>query len=188
MAAHSSKLQEIESIGKKNSIKKILNLQKLLTSYNITQEYEIAVIDTPPSKGFLTISAIKAANYLIIPTQMEQFSVEGIYGMLQLWKQEIYSRTTTNPITLIGIIPNQIRDINLHKQVLDSLKKIDAIKKYIIPYKIKKRAIYSEILIKSNKFKSIFELPTHNIARQECEKICNYIIKRVFDNAKEKSF
>ncbi len=59
------------------------------------------------SKGPLTIAAIKAASHVVIPAQMEQFSIEGIYGMLQLWKQESYSRPTERPINLIGILPNQ---------------------------------------------------------------------------------
>ena len=50
--------------------------------------YDAVVIDTAPSKGPLTISVIKAATHIVIPSVMEEQPVQGIYGMLQLWMQE----------------------------------------------------------------------------------------------------
>jgi chromosome partitioning protein len=111
---------------------------------------------------------------------MEQFSIEGVYGMLQLWKQESYYRTKENQISLIGILPNQVRDIKLHKQFLNGLKMMKGVSDYVMPRVIKKRAIYTEILVEDANPKSIFDLPKNNVARLEYESACEYIMEKVY--------
>lgn len=183
MPSHSNKLQEAETVTKKEVLGKIYDqLYYFLDTPGIKQAYDVIIIDTPPSKGPLTIAAVKAASHVVIPTQMEQFSVEGIYGMMQLWKQETYARTKDRPITLVGILPNQVRDINLHEQFYNGLTKMDGIKEFVMPFKIKKRAIYTEILVENANPKSIFELPKDHIARKECEAVCEYIMGRVLNH------
>ena len=181
--AHSIKLQEAEAVTKADVKEKVhLQLKRFLDQPEVKASYDVIIIDTPPSKGPLTIAAIKAATHLIIPAQMEQFSIEGIYGMLQLWKQETYSRNKTNAIELIGILPNQVRNINIHKSFLSDLKNKEFTSKYVIPHEIKKRAIYTEILADNASPKSIFELPPSSIERIEYENACKYITERVFNN------
>lgn len=183
LPAHSIKLQEAEAVTKNEVLQKVhLQLKKFLDNDELQKAYDIIIIDTPPSKGPLTISAIKAASHIVIPAQMEQFSIEGIYGMLQLWKQETYCRTKENPITLVGVLPNQVRDIKLHKQFLDGLRERKGVADYVMPHVIKKRAIYTEILVEDANPKSIFELPQGNVARKEYEGACRYIMERVMNH------
>lgn len=183
LPAYSIKLQEAEAVTKNEVIEKVhLQLKRFLDLPDVQNNYDIIIIDTPPSKGPLTIASIKAASHVVIPAQMEQFSIEGIYGMLQLWKQESYYRTKSNPIELIGILPNQVRDIKLHKQFLNGLCKMKGVADYVMPHVIKKRAIYTEILVEEAHPKSIFELPEKNVARQEYESACRYIMERVMNH------
>jgi chromosome partitioning protein len=180
LPAHSMKLQEAEAVTKQEVVEKVhLQLKRFLALEDVNANYDIIIIDTPPSKGPLTIAAIKAATHLVIPAQMEQFSIEGIYGMLQLWKQESYSRPKDNPITLVGILPNQLRDVNIHKEFLADLKAKENTGKFLLPFSIKKRTIYTEILTEEANPKSIFELPATNVARQEYEIACQSIMERV---------
>ncbi len=189
LPAHSHKLQEAEAVTKNEVLEKVhLQLKRFLELSDVRSSYDVIIIDTPPSKGPLTIAAIKAATHIVIPAQMEQFSIEGIYGMLQLWKQESYYRSKENQIELIGILPNQVRDIKLHKHFLEGLKMMKGVSDYVMPRVIKKRAIYTEILVEDANPKSIFDLPKTNIARQEYEAACQYIMERVFNYGKEKSF
>jgi chromosome partitioning protein len=181
--AHSIKLQDAEAVVKTEVKERVhLQLKKFIEQPEVQASYDVIIIDTPPSKGPLTISAIKAATHLVIPAQMEQFSIEGIYGMLQLWKQETYSRTKSNPIELVGILPNQIRNINIHRSFLADLKDKEFTSKYVIPHEIKKRAIYTEILADNANPKSIFELPKNSIERVEYENACKYIVDKVFNH------
>jgi len=50
---------------------------------DIATEYEFVVIDTSPSLGMLTINTLVAANSVIIPVQVENFSVKGMQLLLQ---------------------------------------------------------------------------------------------------------
>lgn len=181
--AHSIKLQEAEAVTKADVKEKVhLQLKRFIDQPEVQASYDVIIIDTPPSKGPLTIAAIKAATHLVIPAQMEQFSIEGIYGMLQLWKQETYSRTRNNSIELVGILPNQVRNINIHKNFLSDLKNKEFTSKYVIPHVIKKRAVYTEILAENANPKSIFELPPKSVERVEYEKACKHITDKVFKN------
>jgi len=183
LPAHSQKLLEAEAVTKNEVLEKVhMQLKYFVELTELQNSYDLVIIDTPPSKGPLTIAAIKAAPHLIVPAQMEQFSIEGIYGMLQLWKQESYKRPKTAPITLVGILPNKYRDINLHKEFLESLRQMPGIGNYVLPNPIKVRAVYSEILVDNANPRSIFELKESHVARQECEATCKEILNKVLDH------
>jgi chromosome partitioning protein len=187
LPAHSQKLLEAEAVTKNDVLEKVhVQLKRFIDLPDLQKGYDLVIIDTPPSKGPLTIAAIKAASHLIIPAQMEQFSIEGIYGMLQLWKQESYRRTPETPIELVGILPNKYRDINLHKEFLAELRQMRGIGNYVLANPIKVRAVYSEILVDNASPKSIFELKENHIARIECEKACSAIMQKVFAHGETK--
>ena len=59
---------------------------------------------------------------------------------------------------------------------------------YIMPFMIKKRAIYTEILTEEANPKSIFELPANNVARTEYENACHYIMKRTMAHGEKEKF
>lgn len=183
LPAYSIKLQEAEAVTKNEVLEKVhLQLKRFLSLPEVRDSYDIIIIDTPPSKGPLTIAAIKAATHLVVPAQMEQFSIEGIFGMLQLWKQETYYRDKANSLQLVGILPNQVRDIKLHKNFRNALLEMKGIAPYVMPMFIKKRAIYTEILTEEANPKSVFELPKKDIARLEYEAACHYIMERVLNH------
>lgn len=183
LPAHSQKLLEAEAVTKNEVLEKVhMQLKYFVELPELQQTYDLVIIDTPPSKGPLTVAAIKAATHLIIPAQMEQFSIEGIYGMLQLWKQESYKRPKETPITLVGILPNKYRDINLHREFLHELRQMTGIGNYVLPNPIKVRAVYSEILVEGAHPKSIFELKVSHVAREECETTCREILNKVLSH------
>ncbi|MDX9787363.1 MAG: ParA family protein [Desulfobacterales bacterium] len=51
---------------------------------NTANEYDYIIIDSPPSLGYLCMSALASADYLIIPTQRRLFSFEGLSPLLSL--------------------------------------------------------------------------------------------------------
>jgi chromosome partitioning protein len=58
------------------------------------QEYDLVVLDCPPSVGVLTLNALTAADMLIIPTQCEYFSIQALSDMFELIR---LIRDRTNP-------------------------------------------------------------------------------------------
>jgi chromosome partitioning protein len=68
----------------------VSELYRVLSSYPSTYEY--IVIDCPPSLGFLTFNALRAADQVIVPIDMSAFTLMGagkLLGMLELIKSKI---------------------------------------------------------------------------------------------------
>lgn len=183
LPAHSHKLQEAEAVTKDEVLEKVhLQVKRFIELPDVQAEYDIIIIDTPPSKGPLTIAGLKACSHLVIPAQMEEDSIDGVYSMLQLWKQEAYSRPKENPIELAGILANKFRNVALHKDFYGQLKSLDSTKDYILDNKIQERIIYGELRVKDGSPRSVFELTNNHIARQECEQACETIMQRVLND------
>src|SRR5580704_5222770 len=143
---HAEKLLAAEAVRKSEVVDKVhKQLTNFLSSPDVQAAYEAVVIDTAPSKGPLTVSVIKAATHIIIPSVMEEQPVQGIYGMLQLWMQESLAREKSRPLKLIGILPNMFKQTRLHKDILHSLQDNPALNRYILPVKLNQRIVYAEV-------------------------------------------
>lgn len=66
------------------------------------QDYDYIVIDCPPALGLLTINALTAADYVLIPVQAEYYALEGLSQLLQVMQQV---RGSYNPdLELLGVV------------------------------------------------------------------------------------
>jgi chromosome partitioning protein len=68
---------EVEFISLEDREKRLRNLLRELDT-----AYEYIIIDCPPSLGFLTVNALVASDYLIVPLQCEYFAMEGLGHLL----------------------------------------------------------------------------------------------------------
>jgi chromosome partitioning protein len=68
---------EVEFISLEDREKRLRNLLRALET-----PYEYVIIDCPPSLGFLTVNALVASDYLIVPLQCEYFAMEGLGHLL----------------------------------------------------------------------------------------------------------
>jgi len=181
LPAHADRLLAAESVRRTEVIEKVHNqLALFLDLPELPETYDVVIIDTAPSKGPLTIGAIKAATHMIIPSVMEEAPIQGVYGMLQLWMQESLRREGSKPLNLIGVLPNMIRPINLHRDMLQSLRDMESVKKYILPVSLSLRANFAEIDAEGAKPESIFCFPDSSKAKQEAIAACKYITDKVF--------
>ncbi len=178
---HAEKLLAAEAVRKTEVVEKVhKQLTNFLNSPDVQAAYETVVIDTAPSKGPLTVSVIKAATHIVIPSVMEEQPVQGIYGMLQLWMQESLVREKNRPLTLVGILPNMFKQTRLHKDILMSLQTSAAIGKYIMPVKLSQRIVFAEIDSEDATPHSIFDFQGNHLAKQEAMEVCDYIAQRIF--------
>ena len=181
--AHADQLLLAEAVRRTEVIDKVHNqLHKFLSCAEIKKEYEVVIVDTAPSKGPLTISAMRAATHIIIPSIMEAQPIQGIYGMMQLWMQESLNREKDRPINLIGILPNIFRQNNLHKDMLDSLRNNSNLAKYVMPVSLGQRVAFAEVDVDGATPRSVFDLASDALARQEAMKMCEFVEKMVFTN------
>lgn len=84
--------------------------------------YDYILIDCPPALGLLTINALTAANYVLIPVQTEYYAMEGLSQLLSVIQR---IRQGLNPdLELLGVIATMFDSrTSLSSQVLNELKK-----------------------------------------------------------------
>lgn len=177
--SHSSKLLLAEAVTREEVVQKVYDqLSKFLALDDVQSSYDKIIIDTPPSKGPVTISVVRAATDLLIPSIMEPQPIEGIYGMIHLWKSETLRRPDHRQLNLIGVLPNSYdRRGIIHKDHYDSLKQ--EMPNYVLESKIGRRLIYAEADADGAAPPSIFMYPDKNIAKQEVLLACQEIEERM---------
>jgi chromosome partitioning protein len=68
----------------------------------VKKEYDIIIIDCPPSLGLITINAMVASNGIIIPMQCEFFSLEGLSHLLNT--ADLIKQNFNDNLNISGII------------------------------------------------------------------------------------
>ena len=80
----------------------ILTLREKLDE--VRCDYDFIICDTPPTQGVLMVSALNAADHLLIPAQPEMMSFDGISKILESVAKV---RRRVNPnLQLLGFLPN----------------------------------------------------------------------------------
>jgi chromosome partitioning protein len=68
----------------------------------IADQYDIILVDTPPSLNVLTINALAAATDVLIPVQCEYFALEGLSGLITTMGRV---RSVLNPqLKILGVV------------------------------------------------------------------------------------
>jgi chromosome partitioning protein len=85
------------------------------------EEFDYIIIDTPPSLGLLTINALTAANWVLIPVQTEYYALE---GMSQLMNSIKLIQQRINPhLKLFGIALTMYQKTRLCNTVSSEVRK-----------------------------------------------------------------
>ena len=117
----------------------------------ISQDYDLILMDTPPSLGLFTLNGLTAAHSVLIPLQSEFYAMEGLAQLLQAIK---LVKSSTNPsLDIEGVLITMFdQRTNLSKDVLNEAKSFFNEKVYstIIPRNIR-----------------LSEAPSHGIAIYE---------------------
>jgi len=84
--------------------------------------YDFILIDCPPALGLLTVNALTAADYLLIPVQAEYYALEGLGQLLAVFQRV---KETSNPqLEILGVVITMFDSRNsLAAQVKDELTK-----------------------------------------------------------------
>jgi chromosome partitioning protein len=85
-------------------------------------EYDMIIIDSPPSLSLLTVNGLIAAKYVLLPVQAEFYALEGLGQLLETMK---LVRKGMNPtLELLGVLPTMIDSrTTLSGQVHSEIKK-----------------------------------------------------------------
>jgi chromosome partitioning protein len=87
-----------------------------------TGDYDVIVIDSPPSLSLLTVNGMIAAQHILLPVQTEFYALEGLGQLLETMK---LVRKGMNPtLELLGVLPTMLNSrTTLSTQVHDEIKK-----------------------------------------------------------------
>lgn len=100
--------------------------------------YDYIFIDTPPTLGLLTVNALTAASYLLIPLQCEYYAMEGLSQLLRT--VELVKKRLNTSLDFIGIVLTMYdRRNNLSSQVESEIRNHfkDKVFHVVIPRNVK---------------------------------------------------
>jgi chromosome partitioning protein len=94
--------------------KKEYLLNNILSKFK--DQYDYIFIDCPPSLGFLTLNALAAADFFLVPLQCEYFAMEGLTQLLNTVR--LVKKGLNPSLMMIGILLTMFdRRNNLSHQV-----------------------------------------------------------------------
>jgi len=80
-------------------------LYRALHKSGIADVYDYAIIDTPPNLTMVGSNGLYACRYLIVPTQMEYFSVYGVTSLISSIAKTVQFDTDGQRGNVLGIVP-----------------------------------------------------------------------------------
>lgn len=99
-------------------------LRRSLEQYmaSVDKSYNYIIIDCPPSLGLLTINALVAAHFILIPVQCEFYALEGLAQLMQT--VEMVRSDFNQDLRLLGLLMTMFDGrTNLSLQVTEEVKK-----------------------------------------------------------------
>jgi len=70
----------------------------------LREKFDYILIDCPPSLGLLTINALAAADFVLIPVQCQFFALDGLRQLLDTISR-IRSRKVNPQLQILGVLP-----------------------------------------------------------------------------------
>lgn len=88
----------------------------------VEDDYDVVIIDSPPSLSLLTVNGLIAAKYVLLPVQSEFYALEGLGQLLETMK---LVRKAMNPsLELLGVLTTMMDNrTTLSNQVHAEIKK-----------------------------------------------------------------
>ena len=107
---------EVEMVSLEN---KEFRLRERLAG--MKDKYDYIFIDCPPSLGFLTVNALAAADWVLVPLQCEYFALEGLAQLLKTLRAVKRSLNPTLRLAGILLTMYDIRN-NISRQVAEEIR------------------------------------------------------------------
>jgi chromosome partitioning protein len=123
-----AEVELVNTEGREMQLKKILD----------GLDYDYILIDCPPSLGLLTVNALVAADWVMIPVQAEYYALEGLSQLLSVVQQVRKGLNTS--LNILGVLVTLYDSrTSLSEQVKQELEKYfgDKVFSTVIPRNVK---------------------------------------------------
>ncbi len=89
----------------------------------LIKTYDYTVIDTPPTLGLITVNALVASNYLIVPIQPSYFALEGTDDLLET-VEKVKARPNPN-LQVLGVVITMLdKRTTLAKDIQQQIRQV----------------------------------------------------------------
>ena len=93
----------------------------------VTDTYDLCLIDCPPSVNQLTVAALIAADYVLIPTEAEYFSLDGVCEIEKTIRQVQDNKYLNPTLKVLGVFFTRYRaNLSLTRDMHAAMEKIAA--------------------------------------------------------------
>ncbi len=132
LMAHEFELRELEP-AKNRLIAKLQDVQS---------DYDVVIIDTPPSLNLYARIALITANYIIIPSDLKPFANEGLINVSNFMDEinEYRISLGKSPLKVLGVLPSKLQ--TTPRFVEHTLPKMEAIVRSRYGYELMKSRIF----------------------------------------------
>lgn len=140
---------------------------------SIRRRYDVIVFDTPPTLGLITVNALVAAHYLIIPIQSSYFALEGTDDLLET-VQRIKARPNPQLQVLGVVVTLHDRRTTLSRDIFEQINQVFGDKVFETTIsrsvRLEESPAYRE---------SIFTFAPGSSGAVEYAKLCDEVMRRV---------
>ena len=139
----------------------------------ITKAFDYVIIDTPPTLGLITVNALVASDYLIVPIQPSYFALEGTDDLLET-VEKVKARPNPN-LQVLGVLITLLdKRTTLAKDIQDQIRTVfgDKVFRTVISKSVR--------LEESPAYKEcIFTFAPSSTGASEYSSLCEEVISRV---------
>lgn len=135
--------------------------------------YQVILIDTPPTLGLITVNALVAATHVLIPIQSSYFALEGTDDLLETI-EKVKARPNPNLQVLGVLVTLHDKRTTLAREVYEQIRRVFGSK------------LFDTVITKSVRLEespaykeSIFTFAPHSSGAGEYAKLCDEVISRV---------
>lgn len=93
---------------------------KLRDYLNNNNEFDFVILDCPPAISLVTINALVASNYTLIPTKVSKFDLDGFENLFNII--DLVKKDFNNSLDILGIFITMNRKLKLYKEIKEELK------------------------------------------------------------------